>query len=298
MPTWQDQPERGSGTLTRFIVWLSLNTRRPLVRLLLYPITAYFFAFSPVMRAASRKYLSTVLRQSVSLRQVFHHYLTFARVSHDRILLLSGRHKEFDVSFKGLEVVEALLARNQGFLFLGAHLGSFEVLRAFGMFEKKMPIKILLYPDNTRRILAIIEALNPALSREIISLGKPESMILAKRHVDNGGIIGILGDRIARGDKVVYANFLGCPAEFPAGPMLLASFLKVPVVLFCGLYLGRDRYEIRFESFGDEIIISPDSRQQDLQAWIDRYAARLDQLCTTSPYNWFNFYDFWAPHQM
>ncbi len=40
MPTWQDQPERGSDILTRFIVWLSLNTGRPLVRLLLYPITA------------------------------------------------------------------------------------------------------------------------------------------------------------------------------------------------------------------------------------------------------------------
>ena len=158
-----------------------------------------------------------------------------------------------------------------------------------------MPIKILLYPDNAQRMLAVFEALNPALSREIILLGKPDSMILAKRHVDKGGIIGILGDRIARGDKMVRANFLGRPAEFPAGPMLLASLLKVPVVLFCGLYLGGARYEIHFESFADEIIILPGSRQQDLQAWIDRYTAWLDQLCTTSPYNWFNFYDFWAP---
>ena len=66
MPTWQDQPERGSDILIRFIVWLSLNTGRPLVRLLLYPITAYFIASSRALRTASRKYLSAVRRQPVS----------------------------------------------------------------------------------------------------------------------------------------------------------------------------------------------------------------------------------------
>ena len=34
------------------------------------------------------------------------------------------------------------------------------------------------------------------------------------------------------------------------------------------------------------------------QAWLDevmrRYVARLEALCREAPYNWFNFYDFWA----
>jgi predicted LPLAT superfamily acyltransferase len=65
--------------------------------------------------------------------------------------------------------------------------------------------------------------------------------------------------------------------------------------LFCGLYLGGTRYEINFELFADGIVLNPETRQQDLQGWIDRYAARLDHFCRLSPYNWFNFYDFWEP---
>jgi len=293
--TWQVQPERGSSALIRFIAWLSLKAGRPVGRLLLYPICAYFFASSRTARAASRKYLSTIFEHPARLRQIFEHYLHFSRVTLDRAFFLAGRLEQFDVSTDGDEIVEAQLRKNRGCLFLGAHLGSFEVLRALGMIERNLPIKILMYPENSRRILTVIEALNPSLAREMIPLGKPATMILAKQHVDNGGIIGLLGDRITKGDKLVRTTFLERPASLPAGPMLLASVLKTPVVLFCGLYLGGARYEIHFELFADEITIDPKTRQQDLQTWIDRYAARLDHFCRLSPYNWFNFYDFWEP---
>jgi predicted LPLAT superfamily acyltransferase len=292
---WHSVPERGSDPLIRFVAWLSLRVGRPVVRLLLYPIMGYFFLSSKVGWPASRKYLAAVFGRPPTLGQCFRHHMTFARVTHDRIHLLAGRLEEFEVSIKGLEVVEAQLEKNQGCLFLGAHLGSFEVLRTFGMLQENMPIKILLYPENARRTIALMETLNPELAQEIIPLGRANSMILAKRHVDDGGIIGVLGDRVTRGDKVVRANFLGQPADFPVGPMLLASMLKVPVVLFCGLYLGGTRYEINFELFADGIVLDPETRQQDLQRWIDRYAARLDHFCRQSPYNWFNFYDFWEP---
>ena len=33
---------------------------------------------------------------------------------------------------------------------------------------------------------------------------------------------------------------------------------------------------------------------QELQHWVQRYAERLEHYCRVAPYNWFNFYDFWA----
>jgi predicted LPLAT superfamily acyltransferase len=272
-----------------------LKAGRPVGRFLLYPICTYFFASSRSARAASRKYLAAIFERPVRPGQVFRHYLTFSRVILDRVFFLAGRLEQFDIAIEGDKIVEAQLGKNKGCLLLGAHFGSFEALRALGMIERQLPIKILMYPDNSRRIVAVLEALNPALAREMIPLGKPNTMILAKRHVDRGGIIGLLGDRITKGDKLVRTTFLGQPADFPAGPMLLASVLKIPVVLFCGVYLGGNRYKVHFELFADEIVIRPKTRQQDLQTWIDRYAARLDHFCRLAPYNWFNFYDFWEP---
>lgn len=292
---WQTQPERGATALTRFIAWLSLSAGRPVGRWLLYLICAYFFLSSKPARAASRKYLSLTFERPARLAHVFRHYLTFARVLLDRVFFLTGRLDQFDVSMKGHEILDAQLKENKGCLLLGAHLGSFEVLRAFGAFERGLPIKILMYPDNSRRFLAVVEALNPSLAREVIPLGRTDSLIRAKRHLDSGGLVGILGDRTTRGDRLVRTSFLGRPANFPAGPLLLASALKIPVVLFCGLYSGGARYDVYFELFAEEVAIRRRTRQEDLQAWIDRYAARLEYFCRLAPYNWFNFYDFWAP---
>ena len=160
-----------------------------------------------------------------------------------------------------------------------------------------MPIKIMMYPDNSQQILTILAALNPELAEEIIPLGRPNTMLLAKQHLDKGGIIGLLGDRITRGDKALSAELLGSPAPFPAGPLLLASMLKVPVVLFHGLYCGGNRYDVRFELLANEVTLNAESRQEDLQTWVGRYAERIDHHCRLAPYNWFNFYDFWRAPQ-
>jgi predicted LPLAT superfamily acyltransferase len=61
-----------------------------------------------------------------------------------------------------------------------------------------------------------------------------------------------------------------------------------------GVYKGSGRYEVRFE------LLAPasETRPADPQAWLDeimrRYVSRLEALCREAPYNWFNFYDFWA----
>lgn len=292
---WQAQPERGSGTLMTVIVWLSLNVGRPIGRLLLYPICAYFFAFSKAARAASHKYLSIIFGRPMPLREVYRHYHTFSRVILDRPFFLKGRLEEFDITINGGELVESLSERNQGCLLLGAHLGSFEVLRALGMISRRFPIKVLMYPENSRRIVGVLDRLNPHLAREVIPLGRPDTMLLAKQHLDEGGMVGLLGDRITRGDKLVGTTFLGRPTSLPAGPMILAGLLQVPVIFFCGLYKGGSRYDVHFELFAERVTIDPRNRDRDLQIWIDRYAERLDHYCRLAPYNWFNFYEFWEP---
>jgi predicted LPLAT superfamily acyltransferase len=70
--------------------------------------------------------------------------------------------------------------------------------------------------------------------------------------------------------------------------------LKAPVLLFFGLYLGGNRYALHFELFADEIAIRRDHRDEDVQLWTQRYADRLEHYARLTPYNWFNFYDFWG----
>jgi predicted LPLAT superfamily acyltransferase len=72
--------------------------------------------------------------------------------------------------------------------------------------------------------------------------------------------------------------------------MRMAALLRCPVVFMAGLYLGGNRYALRFEPIAD-FSSSPPTPEAALAA----YVACLERHCRAAPYNWFNFYDFWAP---
>ena len=150
-----------------------------------------------------------------------------------------------------------------------------------------------MHVDNARRINGVFNRLNPALASTVIPLGSPSALLAMREQLSSGGIVGILGDRIVRGDKCVTTDFLGQPAEFPVGPLLLAGILQVPVVLCFGLFHGGKHYEIRFEHFAEKVPITRRSSSAEFATWIRRYAEQIEVQCRTVPYNWFNFFDFW-----
>jgi len=290
---WLEQRERGSLAVMKGGVRLLLSVGHAFGRLLLYPTCAYFLASSRQSRAASRDYLGRVLGRPARLLDVARHYLTFAKTLHDRVYFLAGRTAEFDIEQHGLDTVERTLAKGKGCVLLGAHLGSFEVLRVLGSLECKLPVNVLLYPDNASNADAVAGDLCPELKQRVIPLGRPDTLLRVHECLERGEIVGILGDRTLKSDRTVRCDFFGQPATFPQGPLLLASILKAPVILFFGLFQGGRRYTIHFELFTDELQIARRDRSAQLQPWIARYAARLEHYCRLAPYNWFNFYDFW-----
>jgi len=290
---WLEQRERGSLAVMKGGVRLLLSVGHTFGRLLLYPTCAYFLASSRQSRAASRDYLRRVLGRPARLLDIARHYLTFAKTLHDRVYFLAGRTAEFDIEQHGLDAVERTLARGKGCVLLGAHVGSFEVLRVLGSLECKVPVNVLLYPDNASNADTVASDLCPELKQRVIPLGRPDTLLRVHECLERGEIVGILGDRTLKTDKTVRCDFFGQPATFPQGPLLLASILKAPVILFFGLFEGGRRYTIHFELFTDELQIARKDRSAQLQPWIARYAARLEHYCRRAPYNWFNFYDFW-----
>src|SRR6185436_10922107 len=288
-----EQRERGSLAAMKGGVRLLLSVGHTVGRLLLYPTCAYFFASSREARAASRAYLGRVLGRPARLMDVVRHYLTFAKTLQDRVYFLAGRGAAFSVEEHGLAALERVLAQGRGCLLLGSHLGSFEVLRNIGSLQRKLPVNVLLYPDNAANVEALTAELCPGLQDRVIPLGRPETLLRVRECLERGEIVGILGDRALKSDKMVRCDFLGSPASFPQGPLLLAAILKAPVVLFFGLYLGGRRYAIHFEAFSHDLAVGRRDRSAQLRPLIARYAERLEHYCRLAPYNWFNFYDFW-----
>ncbi len=290
---WLRQRERGSRIAYRFMIWMAVSVGRPVARALLYPICAYYLVRSRPAGRAIGPYLTRALGRPVNCHDLYRQYHCFASTLLDRVYLLAGQGRHFDNEIRGLDVLKERLARGRGCLLLGSHLGSFEIVRAIGLAQRNVEMKILMYEQNTPMIRDLLRELNPAVADSVIQSGSPNTMLQVKECLDRGGVVGILADRLLKQDRATPCRFFGRLARFPAGTMWLASILQVPVMLFFGLYRGGNRYEVHFELFADEVTIDRRHRDQEVQEWTQRYADRLEHYCRLAPDNWFNFYDFW-----
>jgi len=224
---------------------------------------------------------------------MYRQFHCFASTLLDRVYLLTGQASHFDIDIRGLDVLKDRLARGQGCILLGSHLGSFEIVRAIGLSQRDVEIKVLMHEQHTPIIRDLLHDLNPEVADSVIQTGSPHTMLQVKECLDRGGVVGILADRLVNQNQATDCKFFGKLARFPAGTMWLASVLKVPVILFFGLYRGGNRYEIQFELFAEQIAIDRQHRDQEIQQWTQRYADRLEHHCRLAADNWFNFYDFW-----
>jgi predicted LPLAT superfamily acyltransferase len=290
--SWAERRERGNVAMVRLMIWVALRLGWPVGQALLYPVTLYFYLFSRDVRTASGSFLARVLGRPPSGREVFRHLFTFSCVLLDRLFLLCNRMRHFRIDVTGLDRVTSTLAQGRGCVLLGSHIGSFEVLRAFGR-QSPVPVRVLMYRANNGPATRLLERLDPTLADAIIDIGTPEAMLRVRESLERGEMVGILADRAPVGQKMVAVPFLGDPAPLPTGPLLLCAALGAPVVLFFGIRTGARRYTVCFEPFADRIVLQRSRRAEEAADWVRRYAERLEAYCHAYPYNWFNFYDFW-----
>lgn len=294
---WKQRPERSNMFWLRVMTWISLRLGRSASRLVLYGIAVYFLAFAPAARRMSRSYLQRVFKlpspAAVSWQQLFEHFLSFASVIHDRVYLVNDRFELFDIRIHNKELINAIMADGQGVFLIGAHMGSFEVLRAIGRKQPGLRVAMVMYEENARKINAALSAINPKALKDIIALGHIDSMIQVHDLLAQGTVVGMLGDRSLGNDDTRPVDFLGDQAELPLGPFRVAAIMKRPVLFMTGLYRGGNRYDIHFETLADFSAVAPRGRTVAVEAAMRRYAGLMEQHCHSAPYNWFNFFDFW-----
>jgi predicted LPLAT superfamily acyltransferase len=299
--SWTRRPERGSLILVRFMAWFSLAVGRGISRWLMHGIATYFFIASPVAKRHSRDYLRRVLGREPTFGERFRHLHTFSTTIHDRVFFIAGRIDAFDIEVHGADLIP-----EEGALLMGAHLGSFEALRAAGRLGAHRQVAMAMFEENARQLNGVLAAISPAALDNIVPLGKLDSMLKLRSRLDAGDLVGVLADRTLGNEPVIKVPFLGAPAAFPTGPMRMAAAMRQKVLLMVGLFRGGNRYEVRFEELADfsEIGDRPGTdpgrtpvfagREQRVHEAIAKYVARVEYYTRSAPDNWFNFFDFWG----
>lgn len=291
---WQKHGERGTTLALRLMRFAALKLGRRVIRPILYPLSLYFALTSSTTRRVSREYLARVLPHPPRFRDVLRHVFSFASISLDRVFLLTGTYPFEVEGHYGPGTLET--ARQRGALLFVAHFGSFEVMRIGAVKTHELPLRIVLDVNIGRRFMAALAELNPGIASGIIdsSKGGVDLVLRVREALDAGSVVGLMVDRAREGERTVAVDFLGGTAHLPVSPWLLAATLKVPVMTVHGVWCGGDRYEAHVELLADSLDLPRANREEALQKAVQDYADRLATRVRAAPYNWLNFFDFWA----
>ena len=290
-------------------IWLLYGlhalTGRRVLRLALWPVVLFYACTQPAARRASLDYLQRmqaahgVPGTAPGARHWLRHLMAFAETVVDKLLATSGRYRFEGVRVEGQEHVQALADRGQGALLVTAHVGCLELCQALAARLPGLRLTVLVHTRHAERFNRILRRLNPASPvrlLQVTEVSAATAVDLAQR-VAAGEFVAIAGDRTpVGGGRTVQALFLGSPAAFPVGAYVLASLMQCPLLLL-GCIREGDGHVVRFEPLADRIVLPRAGRDAALAGWAAVFARRLEALLVRSPYDWFNFFPFWASAQ-
>lgn len=294
---WRERKEGGG----RFAIWLisriGLRCGRGVARLCLYPITIYFYFRRPYERRVSYAFFERIDGRRPGVGKVLRHIHRFAATLLDRVFLLAESKARFDVRMHGLDELIARMQPSRGVLLLGAHVGSFEVLRAATLGHPEVKLRVVLDTQKTPALTGLLHALNPEIGLGVIDASRPGSEIVLamSEALAEGALVTLLADRVRDAERTVAVDFFGAQALLPIAPFALGGILDVPVVLCLGLYRGGNRYDLYFEPLADALPRARSERDGAVRALAQAYATRLEHHVRLDPCNWFNWHDFWNP---
>ena len=285
--------------------WLLYGIHRALgrwpFRVCLYPVVLGYWLASRVARRASLDYLRRLQAATGALgrepgrRESLRHFTWFAETLLDKMLAIGGRYPRERVRFSGHEPMLASARAGQGGIIATAHMGCLELMQVAAGWREGLRVSILVHTAHARRFNGILERLQPGAGVQLVQVTdfSPATATSLAERVAAGEFIAIAADRVpVQGDRLARADFLGAPADFPAGPWLIAAVLRCPVWGLACLHEG-EGYHARITPLATQVTLPRADRQAALDAHAAGFAEWLAQSARRSPYDWFNFYPFW-----
>jgi len=288
MSQW-DGKSKGTVLGYRIFVFLIQKAGVKAAYALLYFVASYYFLFLKKSNRAIFYYFKERLQYSnfKSRKMVFKSYYTFGQTIIDKISISAGMRNKFTYEFDGIETLKNLLAEKKGGVLISAHVGNFEIAEHFlGDIDLNFQINLVTTDLEHSAIKNYLESVTQKPTVKFIIIKEDLSHIFEiNAALDNNELVCFTGDRYFEGTKSLSENLLGKEANFPAGPFLIASRLKVPVVF---VYVMKEP-NLHYHLYAREATV----KHRDEKALLKEYVTSVESIIKRYPLQWFNYFDFW-----
>jgi len=260
---------------------------------LLYFVAFYFCFFAFNATKASFYYFRKRRNNSIisSIFNVYKSYYVFGQTIIDKVAISSGLRNRFTYHFDGVEHINKALKEKRGGILISAHVGNFEIAEHFfGELEENAFISILTTDSEHSAIKEYLATVTKKSRVNLILIQEDLSHIFEiNAALSRNELLCITGDRYIKGSKYLIETLLNQVAKFPAGPFVLASRLKVPVLFVYVMKETNKHYHL--------FTRKAEVKHNDAQALLKEYTNSLTWVLEKFPLQWFNYFDFWEEQQ-
>lgn len=290
MATWKGKTRGGLLGYKIFVFLIRYAGLSAAYGLLLF-VALYFVLFSPTASRSIYSFFRLRLGKGrlASLWGIYKTYWAFGQALIDRTAVLAGFSQKFTYDFDGEQHIHKMAATGDGGVLLSIHGGNWSM--AGSMLEENVGatarINIVMLEAEHKKIQAFLENVQVKQAANIIGIGDDFSHIIAMGSaLRNGELLCMHGDRFLPGADTLAVQFLGQTAHFPAGPFQLVHRMKVPYSFVFAFKERRSHYHF----YATPVQQHPTSAQAAAQ----QFAQSIEEKLKQYPYQWYNFYDFWA----
>ncbi|MCW3806042.1 LpxL/LpxP family acyltransferase [Plebeiibacterium marinum] len=275
-----------------FIGLIKIDIR--MAYMLLKPVSFFYLLFS------DKKSISYFYRVRLgygklkTIVSIYKNYVFLGKVLIDKIAILSGQKDKFTFNFEGEEYLHQIVKDQKGGLLLGAHMGNWEV--AGELLERvDSVINILMVEAEHDKLKDVLHEAIGDKKVNIIPIKDDMSHIFGVIDAfKRKEIVAMHGDRFVEGNQTVKIPFLGELAEFPIGPMVLASKYSIPITFVFSVKETNTHYHF-FATKGKVYPKErkPALRDESIKVMLTDYVNRLQDVVEQFPLQWFNYHPFW-----
>ncbi len=305
---WANYAEKTSALGIRFLLWIHRVFGRWPFRVILGPVSLFYWLTDAKLRANSLDYLMHAHAAGLFTRKPdaylsIAHVHAFSQTIADKFLSLAPRRlgeEAGELIIENEAFIQDLLAKKTGAIVLTSHMGCIEKLIHYGVQFEEAEIVILTHTQHAQAFNALLGDMGEDLTKvrfmEVTAL-TPASALEIEEAIERGALVFIAGDRVPIASSATVAvSFLGEDAHFPTGGIILANLLHVPLLsMICwrGPKEKPDAHTVRFKVLSESVALPRKGRQEGIRALVEDFVSEIEYGLHQSPLDWFNFYAFW-----
>jgi predicted LPLAT superfamily acyltransferase len=213
----------------------------------------------------------------------------------DRMAFLLSADAPFIFAYRNEHLITELAAAGKGVILLNSHMGNWEIAGSLLVDRIKTPLNAVMLDaerDEMRRIYRAAFEQRRFNTIPVTADGL-ETSLLSLQCLRRGELLSLAGDRVLDQQSEIL-EFLDGPARFARGPFALAALTGASIIPVFTFKTGPRHYV--FEACKPIVFdtVQRSTRNEQIKDKMKEYVAVLEEAAREHPYQWYNFFEFWA----